>query len=92
MATTPLVEERIRALFVRTLNIDAPSDETDLIESGVIDSLALIELLVALEQEFSVRLPFDTLDIESFRSIKSIAELVTALDSPRDGEAEQEWA
>ena len=82
MATTPALEDRIRALFVRALNIDAPSEETDLIESGVIDSLALVELLLALEQEFSVSVPFDTLDIESFRSIRTIAELIATLDRP----------
>ena len=82
MATTSALEDQIRALFVRALNIDAPSEETDLIESGVIDSLALVELLLALEQEFSVSVPFDTLDIESFRSIRTIAELVATLDGP----------
>jgi acyl carrier protein len=80
MSTVPALEDRIRALFVQVLNIDIPSDETDLIESGVIDSLALVELLFALEQEFSVSLPLDTLDIESFRSVRTIGEFIATVD------------
>lgn len=82
MSSTDALNDRIRGLLVRALNIDPASDETDLIESGVIDSLALVELLFALEQEFSVSVPFDTLDIESFRSIRTIAELIATLDRP----------
>jgi acyl carrier protein len=85
MSTVPALEDRIRALFVQTLNVDVPSDETDLIESGVIDSLALVELLFALEQEFSVSLPLDTLDIESFRSVHTIGAFIASLDSRAEG-------
>lgn len=80
MSSTDALNDRIRSLFVRVLNINPLSDETDLIESGVIDSLALVELLFALEQEFSISLPFDTLDIESFRSIRTIAEHIAMVD------------
>ena len=52
---------------------------------------ALVELLFALEQEFSVSVPFDTLDIESFRSIETIAELIAALDDG-DTKAASQWA
>lgn len=80
MPTIDPPTSRIRGLFVRVLKIDPASDETDLIETGVIDSLALVELLVALEQEFSVSLPLETLDIESFRSIRAIADLIAVVD------------
>jgi acyl carrier protein len=74
------LENRIRAVFVQALNLEPPHDETDLIESGVIDSLALVELLFALEEEFSVSLPLDTLDVESFRSVRTIGEFIAGLD------------
>jgi acyl carrier protein len=76
----PALENRIKAVFVQALNVEPPDDRTDLIESGVIDSLALVELLFALEQEFAVSLPLDTLDVESFRSIKTIGEFIAGLD------------
>ena len=53
-----------------------PSQEADSIESGLIDSLALVELLFAIEREFSVSLPLDDLEIENFRSVNRISEVI----------------
>jgi acyl carrier protein len=76
MAVDPGVSDRVQRLFVEALNIQVPSDETDLIETGLIDSLALVELLFAIEREFSVNLPLDDLDIENFRSLRRIGEFI----------------
>lgn len=69
---------KVRAIFAETLNIEVPSDETDLIDAGYIDSLALVELLFAIEREFSVSVPLDELEIDDFRNVRSISELVAA--------------
>ena len=69
---------KVRAIFADTLNIEVPSDETDLIDAGYIDSLALVELLFAIEREFSVSVPLDELEIDDFRNVRSISELVAA--------------
>jgi acyl carrier protein len=76
MAGDAGVSERVQRLFVETLNIQVPSEEADLIESGLIDSLALVELLFAIEREFSVSLPLDDLEIENFRSVSRISEVI----------------
>jgi acyl carrier protein len=73
---TEAVTDRVQRLFVETLNVEVPSPDTDLIEGGLLDSLALVELLFALEREFAVTIPLENLDIDSFRSIRSIAELL----------------
>ncbi len=72
------VTERVQRIFVEALNIQVPSEDTDLIESGYIDSLALVELLFAIEREFSVSVPLDELDIDNFRNLRRISELVAA--------------
>ncbi len=72
------VSAKVQRIFSETLNIEVPSDETDLIEAGYIDSLALVELLFALEREFSVSVPLDELEIDDFRNLQSISELVAA--------------
>jgi methoxymalonate biosynthesis acyl carrier protein len=74
------VNERVRRLLAETLNVEVSSEETDLIDTGVIDSLALVELLVALEREFEVTIPFDELEIDTFRSVRSIGEFIAAQD------------
>jgi acyl carrier protein len=72
------VSERLQRIFVDALNIQVPSEDTDLIEAGYIDSLALVELLFAIEREFSVTVPLDELEIDNFRNVRRISELVAA--------------
>jgi methoxymalonate biosynthesis acyl carrier protein len=71
------LERRICALFLEALNIRVDSDDTDLIESGVIDSLVLVELLLHLEEAFDVEVVVTELEIEDFRTVKRIAMLVS---------------
>jgi acyl carrier protein len=78
MAGEPGVSERVQRLFRETLNVEVPSADADLIESGVIDSLALVELLFAIEREFAVSLPLDDLEIDSFRSVSRISGVIEA--------------
>ena len=37
--------QQLTELFARKLNLDVPSVDTDLMETGLLDSLALVELL-----------------------------------------------
>jgi acyl carrier protein len=78
MSSQAEVSERLQRIFVDALNIQVPSEDTDLIEAGYIDSLALVELLFAIEREFSVSVPLDELEIDDFRNVRSISELVAA--------------
>jgi methoxymalonate biosynthesis acyl carrier protein len=72
------INEQVRALFNEALNIEVPSDETDLIDGGFLDSLALVELLVEIEARFGVAVPLDDLDIDDFRSVARISEVIVA--------------
>lgn len=76
--STPDVTERVQRIFVDALKIQVPDEDTDLIEAGYIDSLALVELLFAIEREFAVSVPLDELDIDDFRNLRRISELVAA--------------
>jgi acyl carrier protein len=72
------VTDRLRELFAIQLNIRVPSDDTDLLESGLLDSLGLVELLFQVEQTFGLTLHLDELDVEHFRSLRTIGATVTA--------------
>lgn len=76
MSDANKLRERISAIFSQALHLDVPSHDTDLFDSGVLDSLAFVELLLQLEREFGVTTTVDDLDIETFRSIACIAEFV----------------
>jgi acyl carrier protein len=79
---TEAVTDRVQRLFVETLNVEVPSPDADLIEGGLLDSLALVELLFALEREFAVTIALENLDIDTFRSVRTIAQFV---ENTKDG-------
>jgi acyl carrier protein len=66
----------VTRIFSEKLLLDIPSPETDLLDSGLLDSMVFVELLLNLEREFGMRVTIEDLDMESFRSISRIAELV----------------
>lgn len=68
--------ESVRTLLRELLDIGHPEPDDDLIATGAIDSLALIELLFQLEQRFAITLELDDIDPELFRTPESIARLV----------------
>jgi D-alanine--poly(phosphoribitol) ligase subunit 2 len=71
----------IRSVLRDHLNVVVDSSEADLLESGSVDSIGLVDLILQLEERFEVSLPMDTLEIDDFRSINSIASLITRLSS-----------
>ncbi len=72
------VVERIQKLFVEALSVPAPDPDTDVVESGLLDSLALVTLLFEVEREFGIQIPLDTLDVDDFRTVERMAKLVDA--------------
>ncbi len=76
--------ERVGRLMLHVLHIEVDSIDTDLIETGVIDSLALVELIFQIEKEFGIDIRLDEIGVESFRTVKGIADLITALGATDD--------
>ena len=56
------VTARLTRIFPEVLHVDPPPADADLFESGLIDSLAFVELLMKLEQEFGVSVAVDDLE------------------------------
>jgi len=73
-----VVRAELTALFARDLSVAVPSPETDLLETGLLDSVGMVELLVRLEKRFGVRVPIENLEIEHFRSVAAIATFILA--------------
>jgi D-alanine--poly(phosphoribitol) ligase subunit 2 len=68
--------DAVRCLIAERLHIDEPAPDLDLIDNGVLDSLALVELLFELERTFGIELALEELDIENFRTPTRIAAFV----------------
>ena len=76
MSDSNRLRERIGGVIAGALHIEVASFDTDLFDTGVLDSLAFVELLVQLEQEFGVTTSVDDLEADNFRSIASIADFI----------------
>ena len=50
------------------------NDDTDLIESGIIDSLNIVNLLAFIEERNGQRVGVEELDLDQIQSVKKIAE------------------
>jgi acyl carrier protein len=69
---------QFRAFFSEKLSVEVSSVDTDLVQTGILDSLALVELLTYIEEEFEAEISLEDIGIEDFLSIAKIAEYVHA--------------
>jgi acyl carrier protein len=70
------LQQQIVSLVLENVNLEVPSVHQDLIETGLLDSLKIVELLTELERRFRLKISVNDLDIDSFRSIERITDLV----------------
>ena len=56
-ASTGSVNDQLIDLVRDRLGVEVPSSDTDLVADGLIDSLALVTLIVGIEDTFGCRLP-----------------------------------
>jgi len=73
MSDPGAVQRRIAVWFLKSLHLEIPSPETDLLETGVLDSLGFVELVFYLEKEFGAKITLDQVEIDNFRSVERIA-------------------
>lgn len=71
------LSQRVAKLF-DLMNIEVPSEDTDLFETGLLDSLMFVELLIHVEEHLGVTVTLEQLEPDNFRSIKRIAAFVLA--------------
>jgi D-alanine--poly(phosphoribitol) ligase subunit 2 len=70
------VKRQLSDWFLTKLNLEIPSADTDLFETGVLDSLGFVELMLHLEQEFGIKVALDQVEIDHFRSIERMVAFV----------------
>jgi acyl carrier protein len=75
-ADSNAIVDRLIALFAESFHIEVPAPDTDLLESGLLDSFQFVELLAHLEREFGMRIRIDDLELDDLRSLERIARLV----------------
>ena len=71
-----MVRVGVDAILRDRLRIGVPDPLTDLLETGLVDSLALVELIAAIEQRFDVVINLMDLDLDQVRTVPAIYDLV----------------
>lgn len=62
--------------FLCSITGQTVSASTELIDSGLLDSLTMMDLLVFVESEFEVRLDFQDIKPDLFRNTQTLASLI----------------
>ncbi len=71
-------EQAVVDIYREALDIEVDGLDVDVFESGLLDSLGLVSLVAEIEERFGMRIPFETLDIDEFRTVRLLARLVEA--------------
>ena len=73
------VQQRLRGLVQKVAQKPAPADpEESLFESGLLDSFALPDLVSAIEEEFSIKVPDADLNPRKFDSLARIESYISS--------------
>ena len=76
----PDIQQRLRAVVEKVAEKPVPEDpEESLFESGLLDSFQLPDLVGAIEQEFSIRVPDADLNPRKFDSLARMEAYVATL-------------
>ena len=75
------MEEKIIEIIEKLTGFNGLKEnrEIDLIENEILDSLAFIELITSLEEEFNIEIQPTQVDSDTWRSVRKIAKLVESL-------------
>ena len=73
-ATT--IETQLLRLIRERLHVEVVDPESELFETGLVDSLGFVDLLMILSQEYGVEVDVSDLDTDNFRTVRRIADYV----------------
>jgi len=67
---------KIKAFISRFVREREIEDNADIFELGFVNSLIAMQLVLFVEKEFSISIENDDLDLENFKSVNAIADLI----------------
>lgn len=78
-----LIFEFIQSIATQKQLATPISDDTDLLESQILDSVNLVKLLIMIQQKWQIEVSFNDLSKENFKDLHAILETIERLKRPR---------
>ena len=75
------MEDRIIEIIKKLTECEELDRNTDLLEEEILDSLAFIELIETLNDEFNIEIQPTQVEPDTWKNVKNIANLVNELKS-----------
>ena len=74
------VKQKIRDIFtLNSVDISTVDENTSLIESGIVDSMTYVNILLELEESLNIEIDFENVDLSSIVSIKGLYDYIDNL-------------
>jgi methoxymalonate biosynthesis acyl carrier protein len=70
------IKQTIRRFLLRSINIPDLTDEDNLFEMGIVNSLFAVQLMTFIEKTFDLEVETGDLDIENFKSLNAATAFV----------------
>lgn len=69
-------KQLIRDFLKKYIKVETLEEDTNIFESGLVDSLFAMQLVNWIEDEYDISISNDQLDLDNFKSINAIANLI----------------
>jgi acyl carrier protein len=74
--TKQAVKETIRNFILDSINIPNLTDDDNLFESGIVNSLFAVQLMTFIEKSFNIEVTMDDLSMDNFESVNATSSFV----------------
>lgn len=78
MANEMDIKNSIRDFLSKYITVEGMDDDTNIFESGLVDSLFAMQLVNWLEEEYDMTITNEQLDLANFKSINAICNLISS--------------
>lgn len=79
------IKEAVRRFILSSINVTHLDDDDNLFESGIVNSLFAVQLMMFIEKTFAIEVGMDDLDIENFKSLNATTAFVLKKNGRRNG-------
>ena len=71
------IKEKIRGFIIRVTRKQEITDDEDIFQGGIVNSLLTLQLILFIEKNFDISVENEEMDIENFKTINRIEEFIS---------------